>query len=97
MLRFGFEEDAFLARVEEAEGGMRVVAKHGATAIVRSREGAARIAPAVCDLRFRFGGIGGRNGWDRGTNGHGDLLMKIRTLPTGTETPARIASPEKEF
>ncbi len=30
----GFEEDAFLACVEEAEGWMRVVAKHGATTIV---------------------------------------------------------------
>ena len=40
----GLEEDAFLARMEEAEGWMRVVAKQGAAAIVGSREGAARRA-----------------------------------------------------
>jgi len=40
----GLDEDAFLARVKEAEGWMRVVAKHGAAAIVGSREGAARRA-----------------------------------------------------
>ena len=40
----GLDEDAFLARMEEAEGWMRAVAKHGAAAIVGSREGAARRA-----------------------------------------------------
>ena len=40
----GLEEDAFLASVEEAEGWMRAVAKHGAAATVGRREGAARRA-----------------------------------------------------
>jgi hypothetical protein len=83
--------------MEEAKGRMGVVTKLSATTIVGSGEGAARNTLVFRDEWIGLSENGRLNRRDLGTNGHGDLLIKIRTLPTGTVTPARAASPAKEF
>jgi hypothetical protein len=75
----GFEDAALFAGVKEAERGMRIVAEHGATAIVGSAIGTSVwIGDAGCGSARRF---------DLGLSGHGVLLFG---RPSADESDARV-------